>query len=668
MQRGDFSRTSNYTGKSPVQKSAMSPVQRNAKNDPFKSHTISGIKNSYSSGSLKRKKEKKSAFEDHLLGYSTNKDSSKYMAVKQISKYASVDNLFDQKINSFKPSLKVKSSKVPAKMSKNSSVDQMVQRSYLDNQIMLAAKNKPSNLKIKKEKIKTKKKKKDLGYISQKFGESNIKLSQEPLSINIVNTNHLHLSDYTLANQKQIHNEAEHSEKKENFHSIIKAFKPNTHDSAKTSKFKQEVKTTKPKSSLLKQSKSNTSNSSRRGESEIRKANGVDPSSNQNMKRSSSQPAIKEASKHAEDLLSTQPKVANYVTVYAFDTLTGMIPGKDDKQNQDRYIIVDNFAGITNNWLFGVCDGHGVNGHFASEHVKKELPTNIEYLDYMLMKQRHEYMKNPSKGQEAEGFFDDEEDDLKSYLICQDRRKKYTVISEGFIKTAIDMQQRDFNIDYSGTTVVTVMLAGNNLVCANVGDSRAVLGSLRDKKETEEEQKDSENQLESVAGPNSTGDKTWMATSLSMDHKPDRADEYERIMQSDGRVDPFREDNGDPVGPARVWLKTQQVPGLAMSRSIGDLVASSVGVIPEPEFFELSLNESDKFLVIASDGVWEFIDNAECVRLVAPFFEANPPDPQGATKLLKELSVEHWKREDEVIDDITVIVVFLKILAKAQEK
>jgi hypothetical protein len=47
------------------------------------------------------------------------------------------------------------------------------------------------------------------------------------------------------------------------------------------------------------------------------------------------------------------------------------------------------------------------------------------------------------------------------------------------------------------------------------------------------------------------------------------------------------------------------------------------------------------------------------VRLVAPYWEKN--DPQGACQKLTELSVEHWKREDEVIDDITVIVVFLKV-------
>jgi len=37
-------------------------------------------------------------------------------------------------------------------------------------------------------------------------------------------------------------------------------------------------------------------------------------------------------------------------------------------------------------WFFGVCDGHGLNGHFASDHVKKNLPSNIELLDLMAMK------------------------------------------------------------------------------------------------------------------------------------------------------------------------------------------------------------------------------------------------------------------------------------------
>ena len=57
----------------------------------------------------------------------------------------------------------------------------------------------------------------------------------------------------------------------------------------------------------------------------------------------------------------------------------------------------------------------------------------------------------------------------------------------------------------------------------------------------------------------------------------------------------------------------ENIPGLAMSRSIGDNLVGCVGVIWEPEIFEFDLQFQDKFLIIASDGVWEFIENEEIV-------------------------------------------------------
>lgn len=46
-----------------------------------------------------------------------------------------------------------------------------------------------------------------------------------------------------------------------------------------------------------------------------------------------------------------------------------------------------------------------------------------------------------------------------------------------------------------------------------------------------------------------------------------------------------------------------------MSRSFGDYVASTVGVISEPEIIYHKLNQKCGFLVVASDGVWEFLSN-----------------------------------------------------------
>ena len=62
-----------------------------------------------------------------------------------------------------------------------------------------------------------------------------------------------------------------------------------------------------------------------------------------------------------------------------------------------------------------------------------------------------------------------------------------------------------------------------------------------------------------------------------------------------------------------------EYPGLAMSRSIGDKAGREIGVISEPEIFEMLIQEEDKFIIIASDGVWEFLTNAE-VFLFLVFF------------------------------------------------
>ena len=58
-----------------------------------------------------------------------------------------------------------------------------------------------------------------------------------------------------------------------------------------------------------------------------------------------------------------------------------------------------------------------------------------------------------------------------------------------------------------------------------------------------------------------------------------------------------------------MWLPDQEIPGLAMSRSMGDEVAHSVGVSACPEVLEFTLGPNDRFVVIGSDGLWEFLSN-----------------------------------------------------------
>lgn len=110
---------------------------------------------------------------------------------------------------------------------------------------------------------------------------------------------------------------------------------------------------------------------------------------------------------------------------------------------------------------------------------------------------------------------------------------------------------------------------------------------------------------------------------------------------------------GQPVGPDRVWLPTSWVPGLAMSRALGDAVAHSVGVSSEPETSVVDVCAQDKFLILASDGVWEFIDPQGAVDIVC-----DCKDAEEACRRLVDASWAKWLREEEgVVDDITVVCV-----------
>lgn len=134
----------------------------------------------------------------------------------------------------------------------------------------------------------------------------------------------------------------------------------------------------------------------------------------------------------------------------------------------------------------------------------------------------------------------------------------------------------------------------------------------------------------------------WSSQPLSRDQKPDDPSEMQRILKSGGRVEAFKDYNGDPVGPARVWLKHENIPGLAMSRSIGDKVAGQVGVLWEPEIMEFQLTEEDKIIALASDGVWEFLSNDQVMNMILPFYHKNQPE-LACEKVIKE-SVIWWRK------------------------
>ena len=275
------------------------------------------------------------------------------------------------------------------------------------------------------------------------------------------------------------------------------------------------------------------------------------------------------------------------------------------KINQDNFFIFNNFNNNQNYIYMGVCDGHGIFGQDISGYLVNNLPKNMN----------NNIISNNIKNITTEKII-----------------KLSEIIQQTFIQTNTNLNN-DERIDssYSGSTCVSLLFTPNRLICINVGDSRCILGKCIGYE--------------------------WIPKNLSRDHKPSEPDETNRIIKNGGRVESYIDNNGNFIGPERVWLKNEETPGLAMSRSFGDEVAHTVGVVVDPEIMEYRFLKEDKFIVLASDGIWEFISNEEVVNIVKDFYLED--DVEGAVNYLYEESKKRWMMEEEIIDDITVIVVFL---------
>ena len=121
------------------------------------------------------------------------------------------------------------------------------------------------------------------------------------------------------------------------------------------------------------------------------------------------------------------------------------------------------------------------------------------------------------------------------------------------------LEKSSIHLEISGSTLIVVLLIDNKLYCANVGDSRAILAHRQ-----------------------ASFFSKWENIALSIDHKPELPKEAERITKAGGRIGAIQDYSGKPKGPKRVWRLKEDMPGLALSRSMGDLIAKSLGVTWEP--------------------------------------------------------------------------------------
>jgi serine/threonine protein phosphatase PrpC len=185
--------------------------------------------------------------------------------------------------------------------------------------------------------------------------------------------------------------------------------------------------------------------------------------------------------------------------------------------------------------------------------------------------------------------------------LLEDPVKAY---NSAFLATNEELHKNEIDDCMSGTTAITVLVIGDTLYVANVGDSRAVL-AVKD------------------------GNRI-VAEDLSSDQTPFRRDEYERVKlcgarvlsvdQVEGHKDPDIQTWGDEESqgddPPRLWVQNGMIPGAAFTRSVGDSLGESIGVIAVPEVLTVKLTPNHLFFVVASDGVFEFLSSQTVVDMV----------------------------------------------------
>ena len=132
--------------------------------------------------------------------------------------------------------------------------------------------------------------------------------------------------------------------------------------------------------------------------------------------------------------------------------------------------------------------------------------------------------------------------------------------------------------------------------------------------------------------------------------------EKTRIEENGGIV---KKDNLNS-GIYRVWSKNGKYPGLAMSRSIGDYVAKSLGVINEPDYYEINIIENNiKAVILSSDGLWDVLNNKQIEKIVEEYIIKD--DCIGCVNALVDEARKSYNRRNINCDDISVIVIFLEI-------
>ena len=219
------------------------------------------------------------------------------------------------------------------------------------------------------------------------------------------------------------------------------------------------------------------------------------------------------------------------------------------------------------------------NCNLIQSFAYKENP-NRNYRDYMEDKSRFVLNINGDRNSQLFCLFDGHGGANVSQFLQDNFYKYFKEIlpmnnpQENFkqLFSKIDNKIKDLNLLNMGSTACIIYITkekGKKIIySANIGDTRSLLISSNDYKR------------------------------LSYDHRATDNEEFKRIIQG-----------GGIVFAGRVYGT------LMLSRAFGDWELKSYGVSSEPYVTKININENDKYIIVATDGVWDTLDDPDVYEM-----------------------------------------------------
>ncbi|XP_054610119.1 protein phosphatase, Mg2+/Mn2+ dependent, 1Db [Dunckerocampus dactyliophorus] len=294
-------------------------------------------------------------------------------------------------------------------------------------------------------------------------------------------------------------------------------------------------------------------------------------------------------------------------------------PLSDGKVEEER--VVDTRRSVA---FFAVFDGHGGReaAHFAREHLWD-----------LLKRQRGFWSKDHAE-------------------VCAALRKGFIACHHAMWKQLPEWPKTITGLpSTSGTTASVIVIRGVHMYVAHVGDSAVVVGV----KENE-------------------SDITLQALEVTQDHKPELPKEKERIERLGGSV--MKKSGVNRVvwkrprlthnGPVRRSTVIDQIPFLAVARSLGDLwsydfYSGEFVVSPEPDTTVMTLDpKRHRYIILGSDGLWNMMPPKNAVNMCYNHDKMVGPKGMSCACRLGCTALLFWKERMLRADNTTVIVLALQ--------